>query len=168
MDDSTKTTIKNCLKEFDAAIKNGDARAAKDAYIELGKILGVDVDAVPFVQRKALGLTYVGAMFEVDPVQKRTATRAALTLARTAMAQARYPRSSIAEIDGIISHFAKVLDNVDRSEVQLMSAILNATERALQYLTPLIFTDGLGYIDVDRSFSSRAAPEPEHENPVGG
>lgn len=163
MDESTKTLIRGSVKDFEEAIKKEDMRAAQDAYNNLGKILGVDVESIPMVQRKALGLTYAGAMFEADPVQKRTATRAALTLARTGMIQARYPRDAINQMDARIKSFETTLSNVDRSEVPLMSAIVIATESALQYLTPLIFTDGLGYIDVDHSFTPRSFVRHEEE-----
>lgn len=163
----TMEELGTAIKALEKAYENKDPAALKQALLKVNRCVGEDVDAIPLPQRRAIGILYVQAIAETNPNEKANSTEGVLNLVRGGMLLARYPNKTIAEVDTYIKNIMTIRGNIDRSEVQFMSTLYNESQRALVYLSPLIWGDGLGIIDVETAFTKRThdtAPTQEGGN----
>ena len=123
----------------------------KEIYAIMGKIskiLGPSSNLIPQDLKKGLGVAYACALSETDTPSKAAYTRSALSLLRSCISIAHGPKKQIINTDYYIGLIGEEIKNVETGgEEARLDGLWLKTNRAIDYITLLIFTNGYGEIN---------------------
>ena len=115
---------------------------------KITKVLGPSINLIPTDLKKGLGVAYACALAETDTATKAAYTRSSLSLLRSCISISHGPREQIKNTDFYINIMGEEIKKVELAgDEAMLDGLWLKTNRAIDYITLQIFTNGYGEIN---------------------